>query len=499
MKKELLAAGCLLLALAAMSCGSETPETEPRSSTPDESSAETRETEPASDVVYDIPDPELPALDLTGQYYTFFCKGEEGDYEPDGNFRDRDFLASNGLMGEVVNDAVFNRNLKVEQKFGCSVRLIVDETSPERLIMGGEDSFDIVCGDSVDFGDTMNTGAYLDFMEFPYINLTSEYWSPICVRDTIFRGKIFMMPSDICLMPFAQTGLLYFNKRILSEYDMESPYDMVHNNTWTIENWLNMIKQVHADVNGDGVMDTEDLYGALVMAQFRLACFMQFYVGSGKVLTAEDPEAGRVIAVDGEFAQNLIDLLTPVLEDKTVSLNNYDVHAFTGDFNDYFKMFMDGHCLFIQALISTMDLYREMEDDFGIVPNPKYDASQESYYHRVCPRVPMFTIPATVTDYEKVGAVTEYMAWLSHYTVLPAYYEVTIKQKRTRDEDAIEMLDIVRRTMVFDFGDVYDTYLPNYLYDSYKEGSYARKFGSCLKMLTKRLAHYTKILDALGE
>ncbi|MBO4228724.1 MAG: hypothetical protein J5938_00020 [Clostridia bacterium] len=494
MKKKLLAAACLLLAFAAVSCTSETPE-KPADSSESPSSA----SEPETDPRYDIPEPELPELDLTGQKYTFYTQVNLENEDPDELFHPRDFLWVEGLIGEVVNDAVFNRNLKVEQKFGCKVTMTADETRPDVLIMAGDSTIDMVCGGSVLFGDTIYTGAYMNFKDLPYCNLESEYWNPSCVRDTVYKGKLYMMANDVCLSPLSTTGFLYFNKRLVAEHDLESPYQMVYDNTWTIDNFLSMVKMVHGDTNGDGIYDTEDLYGALVKAEFRMGCFLQFYFGSGKTFTVEDPDEGRVIAVDGDFAQNLIDKLYPVLEDRTVCLNNYKVRDMTGDTKDkaYKTMFLEGHCLFIQEEIAAMELFRNMEDDYGIVPNPKYDSNQSDYYHRVFPHAVMFAAPVTIQDLEKTGAVTEYMAWLSHYTVLPAYYEITVKQKRTRDEDAVNMLDIIRRSMVFEFGDVYDSYMPNYMWNSYTDRSFSRKFGASLKILQKRLKKYTKMLDSL--
>ncbi|MBQ4290449.1 MAG: hypothetical protein II719_04560, partial [Clostridia bacterium] len=69
MKKKLLAAACLLLAFAAVSCTSETPE-KPADSSESPSSA----SEPETDPRYDIPEPELPELDLTGQKYNFYTQ-----------------------------------------------------------------------------------------------------------------------------------------------------------------------------------------------------------------------------------------------------------------------------------------------------------------------------------------------------------------------------------------------------------------------------------------
>ncbi|MBO4797596.1 MAG: hypothetical protein J5494_02320 [Candidatus Methanomethylophilaceae archaeon] len=494
MKKQLLAACGLLIALAAVSCGSE-PAQEPSGTPASDGSGSSNEETP-SQPVYDIPEPELPERDYGGAAFTFYA-AEPEEKDETVLFYEKDFLVSEGLTAEPVNDAVFNRNLKVEQKFNLKVKVLETDAKVDTLILSGDTTIDMVAGDSVWFGDNMSSGIFLNFMDLPYVNLTAEYWSPLCVEGTRLDDKIYMMPSDITMLPLASVGYLYFNKRILNENDLENPYDMVYNNTWTIDNFLAMVRKISQDLNGDGVMDAEDLYGYLPITGFRMGCYLQFFYGSGMKFTAEDEESGRVIAVDGDKAQELIDKLREVLEDHTICLDNVYIRDKFGDELIFRNMFLEGHALFTESNMAGMDQFREMEDDFGIVPNPKYDSSQESYFHRVSPHVSMFTIPATAQDLDKTGAVMEYMSWLSHYTVLPAYYEITVKQKRVRDEDAVAMLDIIRKTMVFEFGDVYDSYIPNYLSNSYDDGSYSRRFAASLKILNKRLAAYVRMIRAL--
>ena len=494
MKIEFLAAGCLLAVLAAASCGSEQP-ANPEQTSPLSPESDTVGTEPATDPKYDIPEPELPALDYGGAAFTFYSAGRAENDER--MFAEPDYLISEGLTAEPVNDAVFNRNLKVEEKFNLKVKLLISETRPDLLVLGGETSLDIIAAGSTWLGDTMSSGAYLDIMNLPYVDLTAEYWCPLCVQGTIMDNKLYMMPSDITMIPLASTGFLYFNKRLLSEHDLENPYDMVYNNTWTVDNFLSMVRMVHGDLNGDGEMTPDDLYGYLPLRGFRWGCFLQFYFGSGMTFTKVDPEEGRVLAVDQEKAQVLITKLREVLEDHTICLDHVYLLNTYNDPDLFNNMFMEGHALFAESDMAGMDKYREMEDDFGIVPNPKYDSTQESFYHRVSPSVSMFAVPATALDLEKTGAVMEYMSWLSHYTVLPAYYEITIKQKRVRDEDAVAMLDIIRKTMVFEFGDVYDTHIPNQMSEAYDDGSIARKYGASIKYLTKMVKNYVNMLRRL--
>ena len=494
MKRSILAACGILLALTAMSCGSEQP-ANPEQTSPLSPGSDPAGTEPATDPKYDIPEPELPALDYGGAAFTFYSAGRAENDER--MFAEPDYLISEGLTAEPVNDAVFNRNLKVEEKFNLKIKLIINETRPDLLILGGETALDIIAADSCWLGDTMSSGAYLDIMNLPYVDLTAEYWCPLCVQGTIMDNKLYMMPSDITMIPLASTGYLYFNKRLLNEHDLENPYDMVYNNTWTVDNFLSMVRMVHGDLNGDGEMTPDDLYGYLPLRGFRWGCFLQFFFGSGMTFTKVDPEEGRVLAVDEEKSQVLITKLREVLEDHTICLDHVYLLNTYGDPDLFDNMFMEGHALFAESDMTGMDKYREMEDDFGIVPNPKYDSTQESYYHRVSPHVSMFAVPATATDLEKTGAVMEYMSWLSHYTVLPAYYEITVKQKRVRDEDAVAMLDIIRTTMVFEFGDVYDTHVPNMMSDSYDSGSIARTYSASIKYLTKRVKNYVNMLRRL--
>ena len=46
--------------------------------------------------------------------------------------------------------------------------------------------------------------------------------------------------------------------------------------------------------------------------------------------------------------------------------------------------FMNGQGLFLTESIGEAHIMREMRDDFGILPYPKYDEAQESYQTYIC-------------------------------------------------------------------------------------------------------------------
>ena len=71
---------------------------------------------------------------------------------------------------------------------------------------------------------------------------------------------------------------------------------------------------------------------------------------------------------------------------------------------------------------------------------------------------PLIAVPKTAANTEMIGAVMEAMGEYSYKYVVPAYYDITLKVKGTRDENSIEMLDITCNGRVVDFAFVYDNW-----------------------------------------
>ena len=87
-----------------------------------------------------------------------------------------------------------------------------------------------------------------------------------------------------------------------------------------------------------------------------------------------------------------------------------------------------------------------MESDFGLVPMPKYDESQSDYITYVNPISCFLTIPTTNPDMRRTGIIIDALTYDSYKNCLPVYYDVTVSQKGLRNEDSIEMLQIIRGT-----------------------------------------------------
>jgi len=100
---------------------------------------------------------------------------------------------------------------------------------------------------------------------------------------------------------------------------------------------------------------------------------------------------------------------------------------------------------------------RDMEDDFGILPLPKFEPGQERYYHNVNHwHSYTYMIPRSAGDIGKTSYIMDALAYQGRQGVLPAYYEVCLKRKYTRDEESEAMLDIIFGTTVYDMALMYE-------------------------------------------
>ena len=123
------------------------------------------------------------------------------------------------------------------------------------------------------------------------------------------------------------------------------------------------------------------------------------------------------------------------------------------------------------------------------------DEAQQNYLTMSDGAHTIMAIPKTTTDIERNSVIIEALNAESYKWVIPAYYEITLKVKYSRDEESVAVLDMLLDGRTFDFGYVYDGWkgyafiLQNLI--SAKKSDFASAFAS-EKSATK---HYSSIID----
>lgn len=94
---------------------------------------------------------------------------------------------------------------------------------------------------------------------------------------------------------------------------------------------------------------------------------------------------------------------------------------------------------------------------FGILPMPKKDTNQDQYYaYCGTGETVGFAIPYNCSDPEFSAYMVEAISCESKNYLTPAYMEVNLKSKDAKNDEDLEMLEIIFNNIKYDIGEVYD-------------------------------------------
>jgi hypothetical protein len=315
--------------------------------------------------------------------------------------------------------------------------------------MSGGDLYDLALCHAMDgFGMSVG-GVWADWNFCEYVDMPKPWWDQELINSLSFGDKVFAMSGDFNNYSFSMTSAFLFNKNLMQNLNIAYPYDLVKEGKWTAESFQSYIKDVTRDLNGDGIIDySNDQYGFVgweLDAPYSLS-----YSFGGRVIS-KDSDNLPVLEMDLPRTIKIVETLYDIF----VSNESFLCTNAMGWGKDY-EAFKEGRALFIDLKLAQIEYFKEMEQDFGIVPVPKLDESQKDYISFVNAHSTLMFLPTTISDFERAGIILEALAAESYRRVTPAYYDVVLQIKNTRDEESADMLDYVTRNRIFDMGYMYD-------------------------------------------
>jgi len=356
-------------------------------------------------------------------------------------------------IGEPINDALYKRDRLIEDKYNINIKYTIlndvsDMTNKaQKSVKSGDNAFDIAIGDFQNITRTLaQTGAIYDFNIVPNVDMTKPWWSKYAIRDLTINGKFYFPTGDITPRFTVSPYLLMFNKKLFMDYGLDYPYEKVISGAWTLDALAEIIKGKGQDLDGNGKFDMSDFYG-LITEGMTAFCL---YRGCGENMVAIK-DGNPYIALGAERSYSVIDKITELF-----STNDSYVDPQYRSYEEG-PPFREGRAFILGQTTGNLSLFRDMEYDFGIVPIPKFDAHQESYYSYCNPwGAVAVAVPKTNENIDRTGMLIEAFAAVGKYTSTPAQYDVTLKTKFTRDEYSEKMLDIICENASYDFGPIYD-------------------------------------------
>ncbi len=435
---------CLMLCPAVVSCAD--ADTAAPDTTPATDAADT--TAPAeTEAVYPYETP-----DLGGYTLRVLSSGYLWDM-----YQEVDVTETNG---EVLNDAVYNRNRKIESKLNCTFEENNLEVSDDPnnvnkhlkdLILAGDDMYDVAYACVYAMPAMVTDGYFQNLLGVDDLHLNEPWWDSVVAENGVLEDCLYFVTSPMQLMPYDGAWALFFNETMMEKNDLEKPYDLVREGKWTYETYLDYCKQI-TNMNGDSSFAWDNSGNCIYGASVHGFSPDKYILGAGEYFIERDASGALTFAAKDERFFDVVNALTAIMDEST----GYTIFGVNLDFDvengGYMHIFESGRSLFLTAEIKGAQLLRNMEDTFGILPYPKYDESQESYYSSFVNQCLFYTIPVTNTHVYETAVISDYTSYLSMQDVLPVYYGNVVEQKGLRNQDSIEMLDIVLSTKTVDLG-----------------------------------------------
>lgn len=382
-----------------------------------------------------------------------------------------EFYYNEALQGDVVNDAVLERDKKLEEKLNIEIEYNEQTKGDEMLnyarnsINAGSDDFDLLTVSINQAATLAKEGLLLDLNDYSDIlNLKESYWDQSAINQFSIANHLYFTISDLTLVDKQATWAVFFTKSMVDKYKLAEGYEnglysMVEEGDWTIEAMHNMCKTVSDDANGDGVMELDDVYGHIG----EMSNYYMLMIGCGSQVIKKDANDMPVYC----WTDNLDSIVTSYEHVKDI-VGNQDISMLSGRMiqlgipeadvwsSGFGGMMEREEALFNVTGMNRCKLYRDLECEFGILPLPKADKGQESYYSALSMgQADTVSIPLTSSDPERTATILEAMTALASQTTYTAYIDRALTYKYLRDDDSAAMLDIIFDNRVYDAADVY--------------------------------------------
>jgi len=430
-----------IILLNFISCQSETKK-ENSGDTPGENISEPEETAESAEIIKD----NVPEFDFGGETFSMLI--------PEQTWATAHMLREE-INGDIINDAQYLLKTKIEERFN----LILKETVTadiwstsyiSKLITSGDGTYSVFFPLDLYVVQYAQKKQIYNWNELIYIDLTKPYWDASMNKSLTINGKTYFAFGAYDLSYYDLTHVLVFNKEMIQNYGLETPYELVTGGKWTLDKFREMAKKTTLDVNGDGIMDKEDSYGMISVPKQIPPCF---WIAAGELSVSKDADDYPYFNIPGnDRFFNLMDKIYEMMWDDNIWCRNTEGGNFWSESSN---MFASNRALFAAQTFYYLNEFRAIDTNFGIIPYPKFTENQTQYYSRVEGGCKIAIVPVTNPSPEKAGAVLEAMACESYKTVIPQYYEIALKRKNSRDEESEKMLDFIFSTRVYDLGDTW--------------------------------------------
>lgn len=351
-----------------------------------------------------------------------------------------------------IDSAIFARNSVIEDNLEVDIQVTqmdyqaVNSTIYNQ-VAGNLYQYDICYNQSRKQNALVVQGVFKSANSYEqHLDFSKPWWYDDIITELTASNNLYLIAGDMNMMVNDSLWCMAFNVDIINKYGEKSPYDLVYEGNWTYEELYRLSKETRA----------EGKYGIVSHIAFADALLK----GAGLGFTTRDEDGNLMRAsFDDRFVTVYQKMVEYFFTNNEMGGENgirthYDSENYTsGKFNtsiyNHHNEFTAGNATFHAGTVGDMRVYMpSSEIEYGIVPIPKYEASQKQHVSYMYSAASLCGIPANIDSepdgtLERVCTVMEWMCAYSYKLVKPVYYEVILYGRISRQPQAVDMLKIV--------------------------------------------------------
>ncbi len=341
-----------------------------------------------------------------------------------------------------VDLAVRERNQAIETLYNCTIEPYFSDRPVEvtsSYIRCGRDDIDLYAAKYAILNSTQNKDNH-SFYSLG-IDLSAEYWDQSFLQAYTAKlgstSALLSITGDFSYHAFDLTQVILFNRDLYASvfgmsHDYADAYRLVRDGSWTVDTYLELMKQGEAGLSRSQ---------AIGWARPRRAL--------SSVYTAMDLTI--IGNANGQFTYDVFQNVSEASRklDTAITFWNH-AQGTTASEQEARDAFTSGGALFLSDIVLSLgELSNAADFGIGVLPYPKADETQTEYSHAVHTGVVTYQVPITVRNITALGKFLEIYAAFSREIVRPAWIEMQAYEY-CADPEAVEMLTLILDTRRYD-------------------------------------------------
>lgn len=386
-----------------------------------------------------------------------------------------------------MSEARIERNQQIEKRFevelvtrNADINTIYEST--KNAVLSDTYYTDLLAIPQYNLGVFYASGLLMNIKNLPYISLTSPYFNQSSVDAASGGFGVYGVSGEAVFNPNRMAGI-YMNKNLIREAEIELPYQSVYDGTWTWETLYSISSQVTSSLNSD--TGTENIHSITSMLNDETTSNLIFSSSGEKYMSSKAMSIPSV-GFSAESVSKQIDTITIYLNDG---------NRYSGDEQSSLAQFNNGNSVFMIARMYVMSWMTNSKTDWGVLPLPKKSEEQQGYNTLADSNALMFSVPSNSNNVDAASVILQAMNAASYKQITDKFITYYMNSV-VRDNDTVNMLEIIMDTQVFDFALMFGN-----AYSSVKDGTvsavYRAANGESISDIYN--ANYSSVTEAMKK